>query len=289
LQKLSACNPTRLNSWEFSYADCQHHQSSMKDFKNRWALITGASTGIGEEFARRLGALGMNLVIAARRIDRLEAIADDVRNAHGVTVHAIQCDFLAEGQPDRLVQQVAELGITVDLLINNAGVGVMSRCESTDVDEVQRMLDLNIGVLTRMTYAYLKPMLARGSGTIVNLASRASFQPVGYMPAYGASKAYVLSFTEALWAEVRGRGVHVMAVCPGFIKTEFLDVAHMPPRFAKMSLTPKDVVDATLKGLRRRWPYVVVGLSSNVMTFLPRLFPRGGVAIFSEQFMRPRG
>jgi short-subunit dehydrogenase len=263
------------------------NDQSMKDFKNRWGLITGASSGIGEEFARRLGALGMNLVLAARRVDRLNAIADDVRNAHNVTVHAIQCDLLADGQPDRLIQQVAELGVTIDLLLNNAGFGLMARCESTDVHEVQRMLDLNISVLTRMTYAFLKPMLKRGSGTIINLASRASFTPVVYMPAYGASKAYVLSFSEALWSEVRTRGVHVMAVCPGFIKTEFLDVARMPARFAKMSLTPKDVVDASLKGIRRRWPYVVVGLNSNVMTFLPRLFPRGMVSIASEQFMRP--
>ncbi len=260
----------------------------MKDFKNRWGLVTGASTGIGEEFARRLGALGMNLVLAARRIDRLDAIADDLRHAHNVTVHAMQCDFLAEGQPDRLVQQVAELGVTIDLLVNNAGFGVTTLCDETDVEKVGQMIDLNVGVLTRMTYAYLKPMLARGSGAIVNVASQASFQPVTYMPAYGATKAYVLSFTEALWSEVRTRGVHVMAVCPGFIKTEFLDVAHVPARFAKSALTPRHVVDAALKGLRRRWPYVVVGLNANVMTFLPRLFPRGSVAIVSERFMRPR-
>ncbi len=260
----------------------------MKDFKNRWGLITGASSGIGEEFARRLGSLGMNLVLAARRVDRLNAIADEVRNAHNVTVHAIQADLLADGQPDRLVQQVAELGVTIDLLINNAGFGITTLCEETDVDEVQRMIDLNVGVLTRMTYAYLKPMLARGSGTIVNIASQASFQPVAYMPAYGATKAFVLTFSEALWSEVRTRGVHVMAVCPGFIKTEFLDVAQVPARFAKSALTPKHVVDAAIKGLRRRWPYVVVGLNANVMTFLPRLFPRGAVAVVSEKFMRPR-
>lgn len=259
----------------------------MKDFKNRWGLITGASSGIGEEFARRLGSLGMNLVLAARRIDRLDAIADDLRNKHGVSVHSIQCDFLAEGQPERLVQQVAELGVMIDLLVNNAGFGINSRCEETDVVEVQRMIDLNVGVLTRMTYAYLQPMLTRGAGSIINIASQASFQPVAYMPAYGATKAYVLSFTEALWAEVRSRGVHVMAVCPGFIKTEFLDVAQVPAKLSKSALTPKDVVDATLKGLRRRRPYVVVGLQANVMTFLPRLLPRGMVAIASEQFMRP--
>lgn len=260
----------------------------MKDFKGRWALITGASSGIGEEFARRLAALGMNLVIVARREERLNAIADDARAKNNVQVHVIAADLLAPGQPDELVRRVAELGVSVDLLINNAGFGVMAHCEVTDVDEVQRMLDLNINVLTRLTYAYLKPMLQRASGSIVNLASRASFQPVAYMPAYGASKAYVLSFSEALWSEVRERGVHVMAVCPGFIDTEFLDNAHMPKRFSQFALTPKDVVDSSLKALRKRRHYVVVGWKANVMTFFPRIFARRGVAIFSEKLMRPR-
>ncbi len=260
----------------------------MKDFKNRWGLITGASSGIGEEFARQLAGLGMNLYLVARREDRMNAIADDLRGKHNVAVKVIAADLLADGQPDGLVRQIAESGDAIDLLINNAGFGITVRAEETDADEIQRMLDLNVGVLTRLTYAYLKPMLERGSGGIINIASRASFTPVPYMSAYGASKSYVLYFSEALWAEVRGRGVDVLAVCPGFVKTEFLDVADVPDRFAKSALTPKDVVDAALKGLRRRWPYVVVGFSNNVMTFVPRLAPRGTVAVFAEQYMRPK-
>lgn len=260
----------------------------MKDFKNRWGLITGASSGIGEEFARQLARLGMNLYLVARREDRMHAIAEDLRRRHQVSIKVIAADLLAEGQPEALLEQVTKSGESIDLLINNAGFGITTRVDETDVNEIQRMLNLNIGVLTQLMYAFLKPMLERGSGGIVNLASRASFTPVPYMAAYGASKSYVLSLTEALWAEVRHRGVDVMAVCPGFVNTEFLGVADVPERFSKSALTPKNVVDAALKGLRRRWPYVVVGLSNNVMTFVPRLAPRGTVAVFAEQYMRPK-
>lgn len=259
----------------------------MRDFAGHWGLITGASSGIGEEFARRLAERGMNLILAARREDRLRALGEELTKAHGVQAHSIPVDLLAEGEPAGLVQKVEELGHPIELLVNNAGFGLMTRLEDTDPDEVQRMLGLNIGALTALTYAMLPAMLERQSGAIVNLASLAAFQPVVYMPAYGATKVFVLHFSESLWAEARERNVLVMAVCPGFTKSEFFDVAGMQGWYTKFAQTTEDVVAVSIKALRRRRPFVVCGWLNWLTALLPRFVSRRMIVIGSEMMMRP--
>lgn len=259
----------------------------MRDFAGHWALITGASSGIGEEFARQLAARGMNLILAARREERLTALGEELATAHGIQFHAVSVDLLAEGEPAGLVRKVEELGHPIELLVNNAGFGVMTRISETDKDEVQRMLTLNVSVLTALTYAMLPQMLNRQSGAIVNIASLAAFQPVVYMPAYGATKSFVLHFSESLWAEARERNVLVMAVCPGFTKTEFFDVAGMKGWYTKFAQTSQDVVAISIKALRRRRPFVICGWLNRLMSLLPRFVSRRMIVVGSEKMMRP--
>ena len=258
------------------------------EFRDRWALITGASSGIGEEFARRLAERGMNLIVAARRIERLQSLADELTESHGVTVHPVGVDLLADGEPDGLLAEVEKLGHAIDLLVNNAGFGILSRVDETNVDEVLRMIDLNLTALTTMTYRLLPQMRQRSEGAIVNLASLAAFQPVVYMPAYGATKTFVLHFSEALWAELRDTGVQVLALCPGFTRTEFFDVAGMQGWYTWFAQTPTDVVNTALKTLRKRRSNVVVGWMNWVISLMPRLSSRRMNVLMSERFMRPR-
>ena len=259
----------------------------MRDFADHWGLITGASSGIGEEFARQLAARGMNLILAARREERLTALGEELAKAHGIQFHAVPVDLLADGEPAGLVKAVEELGHPIELLVNNAGFGVMSKLGETDNDEVQQMLNLNVSVLTGLTYAMLPQMLERQSGAIVNIASLAAFQPVVYMPAYGATKSYVLHFSESLWAEARERNVLVMAVCPGFTKTEFFDVAGMQGWYTKFAQTSQEVVSISMKALRRRKPFVVCGWLNRLTGLLPRFVSRRMIVVGSERMMRP--
>lgn len=259
----------------------------MRDFAGHWALITGASSGIGEEFARQLAARGMNLILAARREERLIALGEELARTNAIQFHAIPVDLLAEGEPAGLVKKVEELGHPIQLLVNNAGFGLISRLDQTAPDEVQRMLTLNVSVLTALTYALLPQMLDRQSGAIVNIASLAAFQPVVYMSAYGATKSYVLHFTESLWAEAREKNVLVMAVCPGFTKTEFFDVAGMQGWYTRLAQTSHEVVTIAIKAIRRQRPFVICGWLNRLTALLPRFVTRRMIVIGSEAMMRP--
>lgn len=259
----------------------------MKELRDRWALITGASSGIGEEFARQLAAEGMHLILAARREDRLQSIAEDLRSAHGVQVEVIPVDLLADDQPDAFIGQVRALGHPIDLLVNNAGFGLLARFETTDPETVDRMVQLNVRVATRLVYLVLPEMVQRRQGAVVNLASTAAFQPVVYMPAYAATKAFVLSFSEALWSELRKDNVHVMALCPGFTKTEFLDVARIRGWQRKLAHDSDVVVAAAIRGLRRRKPVLIVGWMNWLLAQCPRVTPRALLARLSRYYLRP--
>lgn len=259
----------------------------MNNFQGHWGLITGASSGIGAEFARQLAQRGMNLILAARREDRLQILAEELSGAHNIQVEVIAVDLLAHGEPDGLMKRVEALGHPIDLLINNAGFGQMSRVDETDVGEVKRMISLNLTVLTALTYAVLPAMLERQSGAIVNIASLAAFQPVVYMPVYGATKSYVLHFSESLWAEARERNVLVMAVCPGFTKTEFFDVAGMQGWYTRFAQTSADVVATSIKAIRRRRGSVVCGWLNWLTSLLPRFVSRKMIVLGSQAMMRP--
>jgi len=258
-------------------------------YNDRWALVTGASSGIGKEFATCLAGRGMHLILAARRAERMNELAQELLTRHGTTTHIVRIDLAAPDAGRKLHEEIIRLKVDVELVVNNAGVGVIGDVETTDPDEVRRLLMLNVVTLTDLTYRLLPPMLRRGHGAIINMSSMAAFQPVAFMGAYAASKSFVLHFSEALWAEVRSRGVTVMVLCPGVTETEFFTQAGALGWLQKhSSQSPARVVRKALKGLERRRQYVVTGWKDYLMTVLVRLTTRRTAVNESKRYFRPR-
>jgi short-subunit dehydrogenase len=257
-------------------------------YADNWALVTGASTGIGAEFARRLAARGMHLVLTARREELLRELASELHTAHGTKCEIITADLGDPAQPAQLIEQIEKKGITLELLVNNAGFGNVATIEETDVERILELIQVNISALTELTYRVLPGMLARGHGGIINVASVAAFQPVAYMGAYAASKAYVLHFSEALWAEAREKGVTVLALCPGTTRTDFFDVAGAKGWLHKRrAQTPAQVVRAGLKALDKGRLQVVSGWLNYALSLLVRLANRRTVVRESMKYFRP--
>ena len=257
-------------------------------YADNWALVTGASTGIGAEFARRLAARGMHLVLTARREELLRELASELHTAHGTKCEIITADLADPAQPAQLIEQIEKKGITLELLVNNAGFGNVATIEETDVERILELIQVNISALTELTYRVLPGMLARGHGGIINVASVAAFQPVAYMGAYAASKAYVLHFSEALWAEAREKGVTVLALCPGTTRTDFFDVAGAKGWLHKRrAQTPAQVVRAGLKALDKGRLQVVSGWLNYALSLLVRLANRRTVVRGSMMYFRP--
>jgi len=256
-------------------------------YNDRWALVTGASSGIGAEFAARLAGRGMHLILAARRTEQMNALAQDLLTKHGTNCHIVTVDLTEADSAKRLMQEVDKLGVDVELLVNNAGVGVIGEIESTRPEDIQRMLSLNILTLTDLTYRVLPGMLERGHGAIINLSSVAAFQPVAFMAAYAASKSFVLHFSEALWAEARSRGVTVMALCPGVTRTEFFSVAGAPGWLDKhTSQTPFKVVRTALTALERRRQYIIPGWRNYLLSLWVRFTTRRTAINESKRYFR---
>ncbi|HKX91245.1 MAG TPA: SDR family oxidoreductase [Sphingomicrobium sp.] len=235
------------------------------------ALITGASAGLGVEFARQLSRRGHRLVLAARRKDRLEALGAELGNARAVAI-----DLAERGSVARLLDDVAAAGEQVELLVNNAGFGLTGRFVRQDPGRLGQMIDVNIAALTDLCRAVAAQMADRRAGAILNVASTAAFQPGPGMAVYFATKAYVLSLTEALHEELKPHGVKVSALCPGPTATEFGEVAGFGkslPAFVTAQAAP--VVRAGLQGLDRNRAVVVPGLLNKLSAQGHRLLPRG--------------
>lgn len=261
----------------------------MPKWADRWALVTGASSGIGAEFARQLAARGMHLVLTARREDRLNTLAEELDRLHGAKSIVICEDLSNPDAAGRLFKAVSEQGIDLTVLVNNAGFGQVSSLDDHDLARDLGMIDLNIRALTELTYHFLTSMRANGSGTIINVASIAAFQPVAYMPVYSASKAYVLHFSEGLWAELKGTGISVTALCPGTTETEFFDEAGVPGWLQKQSSqTAAKVVKIGLRAAEKRKSVVVTGRKNWLVSNLARFFPRKLVVLESRKYFRPR-
>jgi len=247
------------------------------DYAGTTALVTGASSGLGAEFARRLAARGADLVLIARREDRLEELAVELRAAHGIQVTVLAVD-LAHARPGAaLATDLAAHGIVVDTLIANAGFGTFGPFEHEDADRVADEIALNVAGLVDLVHAFYPGMKERGRGALVTIASTAAYQPVPNMAVYGATKAFVLSFTEALWYESRHSGLRVLAVSPGATATEFFDVAGNGEQFGLRRVPAADVVAQALRHLdRRRGPgSFVAGARNAVAAFAAaRLAPR---------------
>ena len=237
----------------------------------RVALVTGASAGLGIEFARQLSKRGYRLVLAARRKERLDALAKELGNARAVAV-----DLSKSNAAARLMADVEANGETVDLLVNNAGFGLIGRFAGLDAKRERQMIDLNVGALTDLCRAVAPAMIERGSGAILNVASTAAFQPGPKMAVYFATKAFVLSLSEALHEELKPHGIRVSCLCPGPTRTEFGDVAGFGGNglFDRVAMTADKVVEIGLKGLDANRAVVVAGWLNKVGAASTRFAPR---------------
>src|SRR3989449_5983886 len=250
-------------------------------------LITGASSGIGEVFARKLAARGRNVLLVARSEDKLITLCNELGRSNSIRAQYVALDLSKPESPARLFDEAEKRGLSVDMLINNAGFGSMGEFSKLDLARELNMIDLNIKALVELTHRFLQPMLERRQGTIINVASTAGFQPVPFMATYAATKAFVLSFSEALWEENRPYGIKVMALCPGVTETGFFEAAHIeqrPP--GRIIQTAEDVVDTALRGLKRGKSHIISGWANFLMIESERLVPRSFVARMAGKVLR---
>ncbi len=254
------------------------------------ALVTGASGGIGEQFARQLAARGVNLVLVARSEHRLRTLAEELQTNHpGIRATVLAADLSRPDAADSLADDLQATGTTIDLLINNAGIGSHDLFLDEDPANVAGEIQLNCGSLVALTARMLPAMAARGSGGVINVASTAGFQPIPTMAVYGATKAFVLSFTEALWEETRQSGVRVLALCPGPTETQFFQVAAAGKQvMARGRQSPAQVAEVGLHAFEsRRGPTVICGLSNRMLSSGYRVMPRALMVRVARRNVRP--
>jgi short-subunit dehydrogenase len=252
--------------------------STARRSPTRYAWVTGASVGLGAAFARRLARDGYDLRLVARNRRQLEQLADELHDAHGVRAEAVPAD-LTDAAALREVERALAHDAHLDLLVNNAGFGTIGAFATLDADREEDEIRLNVVALARLTRAALPGLVRRGHGGVINVSSMAALQPAPYNATYGATKAFVNSFTEALHEELRGTGVRVMALCPGFTRTEFQERAGIDtsgiPALAWMSA--EEVVDAALSGFARGQVVLVPGFSNWAMSGVTAALPRAVV------------
>jgi len=249
-------------------------------FSGKTVLVTGASGGIGEAFARELSRRGAKLVLVARSKEKLQALATELDNAYVVAQ-----DLGAAGAAQRVFDEVARLGVAVDMLINNAGFGRYGRFSELPLSEQRAEIDLNVVALVELTHLFM-PVIEARTGGVILVASVAGYFPTPYLSVYGATKAFVLSFGEALWAEYRDRGVRVLTLSPGQTDTAFFARAGEGLR-QQAKATPEDVATFGLAAFQRRMPSVVHGRRNAFLQFLTRFFPRETLAKASARLSRP--
>ncbi|MGA8255332.1 MAG: SDR family oxidoreductase [Nocardioides sp.] len=234
------------------------------------ALVTGATAGIGHAFATQLAARGHDLVLVARDASRLGEVATELTTAHGVAVEVLVADLVKPEQLAQVESRLADPARPIDLLVNNAGFGLKKRFLDNPVDEEHAMLDVLVTAVLRLTHAALGPMTARGSGGIINVSSVAAFLPRG---TYGAAKAWVNSFSEWAAHEYRSQGVTVMALCPGFTKTEFHTRMEVKPGTGFMWLDVDFLVSSALKDFDKGRVYSIPGAHYKAIAGLTKLIP----------------
>jgi uncharacterized protein len=237
-------------------------------------LITGASSGIGETFARRLAALGHDLVLAARSEDKLAALAHELGSKHKISVEYVSIDLSEEGADRRLFEETERRGVEISWLINNAGFGSMGDFAELDIDRELEMIRLNVVALVGLTHRYLQGMRARRDGVIINVSSAAGFQPLPFMATYAATKAFVTSFSEAIAEENRPFGIRTLALCPGSTKTNFFEASNIERAMkVKGQQTAEEVVDTALRAVESGRSKVVSGWANYMVASATNFFP----------------
>ena len=251
-------------------------------------LITGASSGIGAAFARKLAARGRNVFLVARSEDKLIALCNELGRLTSIRAQYLALDLRHPDAGAQLFEETKKRELEIDMLINNAGFGSMGDFVKLDLNHELEMIQLNISALVELTQRFLGPMRDRNRGTIINVASTAGFQAVPYMATYAATKAFVLSFSEALWEENRAHGVHVMALCPGVTETNFFEAAGIDRPPMRTIQTPEEVVETALRALRREKSTVISGWTNLLTVEAERFFPRSFVTKVAGKALRSR-
>ena len=258
------------------------------------ALVTGASMGIGAAFARSLAMKKYDLVLVARSQDKLEELAQELTTSHDVKVKVWVADLTVPTAAQSVFDTVKSWNWTIDLLVNNAGFGDYGAFVSCDRSKQVSMIQLNVLALTELTHLFLPSMVERKSGSIINVASIAGLQSLPYLSVYAATKAFVVSFSESLWAEVKGSGVKVQALCPGSTESNFGVAAGMDKMMEGSTQTPpkvataESVVKESLDALERNEPIVVTGFGNQIVSTIGRLVPRKSLVGWVEKVFRPK-
>lgn len=259
----------------------------MTAFPFKTALVTGASSGIGKAFVYELAQKNINLVITARSAGKLQQIAADVTAKYKVAVSIIIADLAELDGPDKIFNELKTLKLSVDLLINNAGIGKWSNFLDEAPDVYEKMINLNIQSLVKLSHLLLPDMLKKKNGGIINIASTGALQPCPYIAVYCASKAFVLSFSEALYGEFHDKGIKVTAICPGNTRTEFQTVANANSKgmtYDSAEKVAKESLDAMLKNQTTK----IIGFNNFLQSFIPRLLPRKTVVGIVKNMMNAK-
>jgi short-subunit dehydrogenase len=251
-------------------------------------LITGASTGIGAAFARKLAARGRNVLLVARSEDMLIALCNELGRLTSIRAQYFALDLQQPDAAAQLFEETKKRELEIDMLINNAGFGSMGEFTKLDLNRELEMIQLNVRALVDLTHRFLPQMRERKRGTIINVASTAAFQAVPYMATYAATKAFVLSFSEALSEENRLHGIHVMALCPGVTETNFFEASKIDRPPMRTIHTPEEVVDTALRGLARQKSLVISGWTNWLTVEAERFVPRSVVTKVAAKALRGR-
>lgn len=250
-------------------------------------LITGASSGIGAAIARELAGRKYDCVLTARRTDRLETLAKELEKEHGVKTWVITSDLGTRGGANELIAAVEQ---PIDFLVNNAGFGVYGKLVDQSPERVMQMIELNMVSLTTLTQHYVKEMVGRKKGSVLQISSIGAYQPSPLYAVYSATKSYVLSFSEALNFELRGTGVNVTTICPGVTATEFHEVAEHPkPKWMEgVTMTAADVAEIAVRATLNGKAVVTPGFSNKLTAFFVKLIPRSWATAMAAMTMRSR-
>ena len=256
-------------------------------WRGRWALVTGASAGIGVALARELASAGTNLVLTARRLDRLEELARALREKNAIQVEVFSADLALPDAPPKIFEFTVQRGFTIDLLINNAGFGQYGELPRVDTQRLLDMVQVNCGAVVHLTRLFLPGMMQRRRGDVLILASTAAFQAVPYISTYAATKAFDLLFAEGLAEEMKPYGIRVCALCPGSTESEFHVLAGQERFTTKHQETAEKVARTGLKALVEGKSYVISGFGNYMGAQSQRIVPRRMVTRIAANLFRP--